>query len=746
MNAALSHVVWAFANSIWQSAIVAAVAWLAFRLARRTTAALRYSVWSAVLLSAAVLPLANLIVPSHVVTIAQSAAVTLAPIDPAPAGPHADFRPAMTTSATHVAVRPVSPLSLSRRSTVMVDRSTGRPDARHGRTDAVVSNTSIRATAVSAFLASLAAAGIAIDTWLLAHPAPIISLWALISGLFLVRLGVGFLRLRAIKRGLVGIDDASVTRRRLSLARRVTVGASEDVECPCVIGYAKPAVALPAALLHDLHHSDLEKVLAHEFAHVLRFDDWGNMLAQVARAVLFANPVVHLVAHRLDVDREIACDDVVAEDRVERLDYARCLTEIARRTAYAEHLLPAVGFFPDRKQIIVRIEQLLDRNHAGSARLGAIPVIASIALTAAVVLLVHHQAPAYAQGISAIDPAPAPSSAPSPAPSSAPSSAPLVAPPAAPLAAPAALQTPRPAPSPKPAPAAHAPLTALQSDAAIEARVHALAALKIAQWTALHVFTDRQDDYVLRQGELAVRAADLARVTRDLSRAEYLHAHAAYRVDVPALAVAEAKVQAASAVAAAKAASWAVGRNSSNTEADNTDAFLDALSQAGYKNVSIDELIKLRDAGVTTGFLHALKQDGMTPMPIDKVIDAANAGISADYLADMSKLGYANLGIDQTIALANAGVSPDFIAGMAKLGYAKIGASNLISLANAGVSPPYVRSLAQDGYTGVSVGDLIRMANAGVSTDMIDSLRKHGFFDKGAPSIDELIKLADAGF
>jgi beta-lactamase regulating signal transducer with metallopeptidase domain len=79
-------------------------------------------------------------------------------------------------------------------------------------------------------------------------------------------------------------------------------------------------VALPSALLRDLDRSNLERVLAHELAHVRRYDDWGNLLQQVVRAVWFMNPIVHIACRRLDVDREIACDDLVAADRTDRLE------------------------------------------------------------------------------------------------------------------------------------------------------------------------------------------------------------------------------------------------------------------------------------------------------------------------------------------------------------------------------------------------------------------------------------------
>src|SRR5579871_3971053 len=54
------HIATALLNATWQSSIAAAVAAAGLRLFPRTSARIRFSLWSMVLLLAAVLPLANL--------------------------------------------------------------------------------------------------------------------------------------------------------------------------------------------------------------------------------------------------------------------------------------------------------------------------------------------------------------------------------------------------------------------------------------------------------------------------------------------------------------------------------------------------------------------------------------------------------------------------------------------------------------------------------------------------------------
>jgi hypothetical protein len=213
---------------------------------------------------------------------------------------------------------------------------------------------------------------------------------------------------------------------------------------------------------------------------------------------------------------------------------------------------------------------------------------------------------------------------------------------------------------------------------------------------------------------LQMRAEDMARLATRLRSMDHVRVFEAYGASTQ---------QELQAQTAWRSAVRAVSSETGTTpyvvvgEGDSTDTFLDALSEAGYRNLSIDDLIKVRNAGVSAEYLRSLKQYGVTPMPLDDLISLANAGVSASYLAEISKLGYTKLGV-----------------------------KSLIALANSGVDPAYIKALADAGYVGVSTDDLIRLANAGVSASLVRSLKAHGYFANGKPSVADLIKLATAGF
>ena len=74
----------------------------------------------------------------------------------------------------------------------------------------------------------------------------------------------------------------------------------------------------------------LRVVLAHELAHIKRFDWLVQMLAEFARAVYWFNPLFWILCRRLRSESEYACDDVVLNLGIDAKDYAAQLLELAR--------------------------------------------------------------------------------------------------------------------------------------------------------------------------------------------------------------------------------------------------------------------------------------------------------------------------------------------------------------------------------------------------------------------------------
>ena len=116
-------------------------------------------------------------------------------------------------------------------------------------------------------------------------------------------------------------------RLRLDVAFRVV--ESGLVDTPSVIGFLRPVILLPVAVLSNLSPGQVEALLAHELAHIRRRDYAVNLVQTAAETLLFFHPAVWWVSSRIREEREHCCDDVAVEVCGEPTAYAAALAELA---------------------------------------------------------------------------------------------------------------------------------------------------------------------------------------------------------------------------------------------------------------------------------------------------------------------------------------------------------------------------------------------------------------------------------
>ena len=131
---------------------------------------------------------------------------------------------------------------------------------------------------------------------------------------------------------------------------------SERVSSPLSWGLLRPTIVLSPAALNTPDRA--EAILAHELAHVVRLD-WLNLLiARLATALFWFNPLVWMLAHQAHELREEAADDVVLRGDVKGPDYAGMLVDFAR--GERDLALAAHGVAPGRGSLKRRLTRVLD--------------------------------------------------------------------------------------------------------------------------------------------------------------------------------------------------------------------------------------------------------------------------------------------------------------------------------------------------------------------------------------------------
>ncbi|GEM_PF-4189468 len=118
----------------------------------------------------------------------------------------------------------------------------------------------------------------------------------------------------------------------LRLCQAMGVGSNlrlllcRSVPGPTVLGWLKPVILIPPAMVTGLTPEQLELILAHELAHVLRHDYLVNLFQSVAETLFFFHPAVWWMSRKIRQEREQASDDLVVRLRGDALDYAQALT------------------------------------------------------------------------------------------------------------------------------------------------------------------------------------------------------------------------------------------------------------------------------------------------------------------------------------------------------------------------------------------------------------------------------------
>ncbi|MBW3655420.1 MAG: M56 family metallopeptidase, partial [Gemmatimonadetes bacterium] len=165
---------------------------------------------------------------------------------------------------------------------------------------------------------------------------------------------------------------------QLQLRRPVLLLRDRGAVMPATGGLLWPAVVLPANA--DQWADDRRRaVLAHELAHVKRFDTLTQALAQVACALFWWHPAVWYAARRLRVERERACDDLVLRTGTRASDYASHLLEIARAHRSPWLASPALVSMARPSQLESRLLWVLDAARSRGVPSAGAKLLAAVA-------------------------------------------------------------------------------------------------------------------------------------------------------------------------------------------------------------------------------------------------------------------------------------------------------------------------------------------------------------------------------
>jgi len=167
----------------------------------------------------------------------------------------------------------------------------------------------------------------------------------------------------------------------MGLRRRVAVAVSDVAHGPVLAGIVKPVILLPRHIWDDLSTHQVRLIIAHELAHVRRFDNLFLLIQRLAEMVLFFHPAVWLCGWAMRREAESACDDAVLTVFGGSSQYADSLTRVAEMRDGLTRRLLVNTFAAAESNFSQRVRRILD------GRVGRVTVRVAIGSIVALIII-----------------------------------------------------------------------------------------------------------------------------------------------------------------------------------------------------------------------------------------------------------------------------------------------------------------------------------------------------------------------
>lgn len=164
------------------------------------------------------------------------------------------------------------------------------------------------------------------------------------------------------------VNSLRYLAQKWSMKVTPVLARSEQIIVPRVTGILRPIILLPASAINGLTTDELELILAHELAHIRRFDLWINLLQRFTEAILFFNPALWYLSHRINMLREYCCDEMTCHLKIDststfesRVNYATALlhvAELAKRNMSSSDLTTLAASGKSPSEIRRRVARL----------------------------------------------------------------------------------------------------------------------------------------------------------------------------------------------------------------------------------------------------------------------------------------------------------------------------------------------------------------------------------------------------
>lgn len=192
---------------------------------------------------------------------------------------------------------------------------------------------------------------------------PIIcTIWLLGLVVLIARLIAGFIfakRLRTTH--LVPFEEEWYNRlnelaTKMGVRRKIEAFFSPLAKVPMTLGTLKPIILFPVTAFTGLNSKEIEAIIAHELAHILRNDYLFNIIQSIVEILFFYHPAVWIISAQIRAERENSCDNLAIVATGDKRAYMKTLAMFQIQQAQQADL--AMAYSAKKGSVLQRIKRL----------------------------------------------------------------------------------------------------------------------------------------------------------------------------------------------------------------------------------------------------------------------------------------------------------------------------------------------------------------------------------------------------
>ncbi len=146
--------------------------------------------------------------------------------------------------------------------------------------------------------------------------------------------------------------------QQTGLSGSIPIKASAATTIPIVVGFFKPMILLPSAMLLSMSTDQVESIIMHELYHIRRLDHVVNMLQLLLEILFFYHPALWWISRIIRQLREESVDEWVVSQIEYPKEYAHALLQIEQSRGVSIPQ-PMVAATQSKNHLLTRIKHMM---------------------------------------------------------------------------------------------------------------------------------------------------------------------------------------------------------------------------------------------------------------------------------------------------------------------------------------------------------------------------------------------------